>query len=232
MGKNKRICLFLVSLLLLTANAVWGKTSLDSAIVCRIVHFYNLDTDNTEIEIVKNRIEINPGDYDSLHLEPLTRSEPRGLLPLRVELFNNGQVIEKGQIRVRIRLFDYVLVTADKIRRNEELTPNHVTRQRCDITYLNEKPVKDVGLLSGYRAKRKIGIDQILTSGLIEKIPVLEPGQEVSIVCSMPGVEISAAGVVMESGYTGETIRVRNSQSRKIVNCTIIDSETVQVALQ
>ncbi len=230
MYNGKWICLALFIIIILIFVPVRADQDLDSKIIEAVSEYYALDKITTEVEIRKNYIEIDPEKFDSLSIEPLTRGEPSGLLVLLVKLYDKGKEVEKGQIRVRISHFDQVLVTADKILRNEKITPAHLKRERREVTYLTNKPVVDPDDYLNCRAKKNINMGEIVTTDLIENIPLLNPGEKVNIIYEGTGFQISTRGVVLEDGYPGEVIRVKNSESNKVIACTVMDEETVHIS--
>jgi flagella basal body P-ring formation protein FlgA len=98
-----------------------------------------------------------------------------------------------------------------------------------EITSLTDRPLTSEDELSGLWTKKDIRKNQILSSSSLEKIPTVFSGQGVSILYKKAGLEISANGKAMESGYTGDIIKIKNKQSKKIITGTILDEETVRV---
>ncbi|MFH2035017.1 MAG: flagellar basal body P-ring formation chaperone FlgA [Candidatus Zixiibacteriota bacterium] len=229
MSRGKWICLIVPGLLLIAVLSAFSDEALDKMIISKVTQYYSLDDNNIELEIRKNNIEIIDGSYDSLVIRSLTRKEPRGLVPLIVDIYSGKEIIESGQIRVDIRYYQNVLVTSDRIKRNHPIVGRQLKEERRDVTYLNNKPIINPVDLINIWSRRAISKNQILTSDMIEKIPAITPGEEVSVMYQMAGLDIRTRGVALENGYIGEEIRVRNNDSKKIIACTIVDSETVRV---
>jgi flagella basal body P-ring formation protein FlgA len=146
-----------------------------------------------------------------------------------VTLYKEGESLGRKQIRVRFSYYANVLVTVDKIRRNDIIVQSLVDTERREITFIYEKAIESIESIEGFRARRNIGKDQILTTGMLERIPVVEPGREVSVLYKTAGFEITASGIVLENGYIGDNIRIRYNHSNKVVACTVLDEKTVQV---
>jgi flagella basal body P-ring formation protein FlgA len=224
--------------LLLPIFALAGSSiaGLNDDIKNELISYYKIDTNRCKIEIRKNRFKINPDEYDSLAIFPLTgptsvlQSVPRGLVSLRVELYKNNLLVKKGQIRVKIEHFDNVLVSLDRIGRHDIITSDKYIIKRTEITSLTDKPVTSEDALSGKWAKRNIGKGQILSSRMFEIIPTISFGQEVSILYKKSYLKISVRGTALQTGSEGDLIKVRNNQSKKIIACTVINDETVRVA--
>ncbi|MEW5923047.1 MAG: flagellar basal body P-ring formation chaperone FlgA [Candidatus Zixiibacteriota bacterium] len=227
---SNRLKIFTISFLVIIAcGAAMADENLERAIAARIMAIYDLDTADTEIEFRRNNLDAGSDTYDGIEVAPMTDAEPRGLLPFRVTLSIEGETVRKAQVSVRINRYEYALVTTDRISRHDVPLADKYTLKKVETTYLTDKALTSPEQLAGCWAKKNIGKDQIITSALIERIPAIISGKQISILYKTESMEITAAGVAMEAGYVGDLIRVRNSQSRKVIACTIIDRETVQV---
>jgi flagella basal body P-ring formation protein FlgA len=224
------IRLFLAAFVVMISEPCPADDHFDRAVSDSVLALYSLDPDKTEVTIVRNRLDIGKSAYDALEISPLTTSEPKGTLPFMVRLFLNGRTAGEGQIRVKIAHFEEVLVTSDRIKRQSPITPDKYKIERKEVTQLTERPISAPVDLDGRWARRSIGKGQILTSGMLELIPEIIPGSEVSILYKTSALQVTALGIAMEPGYRGDIIRVKNSQSRKTIACTVIDETTVQVS--
>lgn len=230
MKNGKWICLIIIGLILTAASNGFCNSEFKKLLSENIINFYNLEEYDIEVEIRSNRFDVGQLDFDSLSINPMTNSKPRGLLSFKVVLFNEGQNIKSGQIRVKIAYFENVLIAADRIGRHQVINQENCLSKRMEITSLTSRPLTSESSLADLWSKRDIRKGQILSSGSIEKIPTILSGQGVSILYKSAVLEISAKGKALESGYIGEKIRIKNEQSKKILTGTIIDGETVVIA--
>ena len=220
---------WLIILTIAAPNGFCGS-GVEEDIQKSVIALYDLDEFDVEVEMRTSRIEIEPGSYDSLSLNPLTRTEPRGLMSFEVTAWKNGEMVTSEQVRVRVVYYDEVLVTSDRIGRRDEFTTDKITLKRMEITSLTDRPLTSDDDLTGMWAVRSIKKGQIITTGVVEKIPPILNGQGVSIQYKSGPLEITARGTALEDGYVGENIRIRNGESRKTIICTVIDDETVQLS--
>ncbi len=230
MPKVKWICLTGLLFVLLPIRAALADEGLEKDLKTGINSFFQLDTSRTEIEFRSLRLAAASGEYDRIELTRLTRSEPRGLLSLKVTLYKDGRSIKSGQISIRVLHYDNVLVSTDRINRHAPIEQGMYEIERREVTSLSNKPVTTPEQLSGCWAKRHISKGKILTMAMIEQIPMIITGQNIEIVYRSAGFDVSAQGLAMQSGYTGDRIKVKNLQSRKIITATIHDGKTVLVA--
>ncbi|MBU8934559.1 MAG: flagellar basal body P-ring formation chaperone FlgA [candidate division Zixibacteria bacterium] len=201
----------------------------DRVIIDRLVDMYQLDTTEYRVEVVSSRLKIADIQLEELSLRPLTQKEPLGLFSVKVDIEIDGQVVESGQVRLKIRKFAEVVVTADKIRRKDIFHDDNVATRRMEVTSLRERPVQSLAVLEGHRAKRNLRNGAILTTACIEAIPDMESGRAVKIVYVDGLCQVTAPGVAMEQGMAGDYVKVKNKASGKIIVARIVDNGAVAV---
>jgi flagella basal body P-ring formation protein FlgA len=201
----------------------------DRAIIEKMMAMYNLDPASYEIEIISNPLQTAEVSSDNVILIPLTQKEPSGLYTVIAKVTENGEVVESGQVRMKIMRFADVVVLTDKISSREPLTENKLSLKRMEITSLYEKPLQSIAGVEKYRAKRNLAPGTILTTVAVEPIPDVEPGKEVTIIYDDGLCRISAAGVALQSGLAGEYVKVKNKASNKIIVARVVDETAVAV---
>jgi len=228
--KLLRLILVCEVVLALGAGVKAQPRDCDREIKSALLRRYQLDSNWYQVEILSSQLKSTVLESaDSLTVRPISQKEPIGLFTLIASITRSGQITEKGQISVRISKFAEVLVTTDNLRLYEELSPDKLALKRMDITSLLEQPVQSFSAIAGYRLKRNIGKDQVLTSGAVEPVPDIDVGGEVAIVCASGLFSVSTAGQAMQKGYLGEQIRVKNRASNKVVLATVVDRRTVSI---
>lgn len=217
----------LFGLLCLASLATAGDAS--QAVDRWLVTTYQLDTDNVEIEHLTDQVtELDNGAALTV-LRPLSQKEPLGLFTLLTQVDYPDGRSEQMQVRVRIRKFAEVVVAADKFDRHATLTGSGFQLERTDITNLQEQPLTSLDAIAGLRTTRIIRKGTVVTSGMLEAIPDVEAGTEVSIVYSAGLCTITARGKALEAGYKGDLVRVKNADSGKIIHAAVIDNASVSV---
>jgi len=219
--------LLIAALVFLAQSAFAVETN--EALLQMVREQFQLDDETYEIDILSNRLKtrmVNPVD---LSLRPLTQQEPLGLFSLLVEITRDGAVIERGQVRLRIKKFAEVLVATDKIEHHQTVSEQQFELKRTDVTSLREQPVISFAELTGYRAKRNLRMGSILTTGALEPVPDIDVGGEVTIVFSDDWGSVTVPGQLMETGRIGDRVRVKNLASGKIVLATVTSDKSVEV---
>jgi flagella basal body P-ring formation protein FlgA len=220
-----RIVIGLLVFMCQTAAAV----EINQAVTDLVRERYRLDSSQVQIEIVTNQLRTRLVNLADLTIRSLTQTEPLGPFTVMAEITHNGELIERGQVRMRISKFADVLVASDKINRYELLTEQKFELKRTDVTSLREQPVISTAEIGGMRAKRNLRAGNILTKGAIEPIPDIDVGGEVTIVYTDSWGTITAPGEALEMGLIGTRVRVKNLASGKIILATVVSGKSVEV---
>ena len=155
----------------------------------------------------------------------------RGPTVLRVGIDAGGQTQRTMSVTADIRHLRPVLVASRMLRRGEALMLDLVELVECDITQLRHGYFTDVDALGNMRTRRSVVAGDVLTRNHVEVIPVINRGDEVELVARTNSLAISALGQAMQDGGIGERIRVKNSDSGKVLYGQILDASTIQVGL-
>lgn len=201
----------------------------EEAIKERILETYSLDSEHTTIEISSNRLSTRILDPADLSLRAFSQREPSGPFTVYATIEHDGEMIDKGEVRLRVSHFKDVLVALDKIKRHDLLTGEAFELQTADVTSLREQAITDPEQIVNCRSKRNLRKGQILTTGAVEPVPDIEVGDEVTISYDDGVCSVSAPGQVLQTGWVGESVRVKNKASGKIVQARVVDDRTVEI---
>ncbi len=229
MNRGKWICLLLAWIIIFSCVAE-ASDPIRSVLLNKISNTYQLDSSKVTVEIRTALFISDSTQFDSLNITGLPEAVPRGLITVSIDLYKEHLLKMQTRAQVNFKHYENVLIAADDIRRNEIVSPEKCRIEKMEISSLVELPYTDISQLKGKWAKRFIRKGQIFTSGIFEDIPTVISGQTINIIYQTPKFEIAARGKALQTGYSGEIIRVQNLQSYKIVSGTVVDTKTVAVA--
>jgi len=222
--------IFVILIFFLIGSSVFSAVEDNSQIIFdELITMFQLDSDDYEFAILNSYIDLNKITSGNISIKPITQKDPIGIFSIIVDVYKNNEIVETGQVRLKIKKFQTVLVASDKIKRHDLFNDLNVILSRTEVTSLNEKSLIELSGLIDYRAKYNLRKGTILTMSTMEPIPDVESGKEVSIVYSSGNCRISAQGVVLQKGMTGDYIKVKNKASGKIVLARVIDNTAVAV---
>ena len=170
-----------------------------------------------------------PSTYDSLKVEPLGDARPLGSCWVKVYFFKDNGIFQTANLNLQVNLFQKVLVARESIKQGQDLAPELFDIVRREVTSLADPPIVSPQELDGKSAARAMVAGRTLTQSFLQKQEIVKRGDLVSIEYSSGSIKITAAGEAKESGCQGETIKVKNTSSSKIISAVVQDEKTVKI---
>ncbi|MBN2314594.1 MAG: flagellar basal body P-ring formation protein FlgA [Sedimentisphaerales bacterium] len=140
-----------------------------------------------------------------------------------------------GGHQIGIRNVDFALkyncrqaVTITPIAKDTVISPENV---KIEVEQSNYPEPSDWKPPFGLIAKRPLAANTILQPYMVESYSsptIVKRNQSVVIRIEMPGLLITATGMTLEDGKTGEHIRVRNADSQRIILARICEDGSVE----
>jgi len=84
-------------------------------------------------------------------------------------------------------------------------------------------------MLVNKEAKRNIRAGQVLTPNLVKAQKLVVRGQHITIVAQNGGLNLRVKGKALMDGQQGQTIKVKNLNSKKLIYARVISAGTVKV---
>lgn len=139
----------------------------------------------------------------------------------------DGRVVRRISSSFFLNLWRAVPCPVRPINRLEEITPDLLTWKRKNIAYLGSEVWDGKG--GPWRVKSPIGTGQPIKKSSIELSPVVARGDNVSLEYRGVNIRLSVPAEVLEDGGIGETVTVRNLQSKVKILARVINASTVRV---
>ena len=83
----------------------------------------------------------------------------------------------------------------------------------------------------GKSAKLTIAENKVINSKLITLPMAVERGNRVKVFVRSGALEVSTIGTALENGVIGESIKVKNVDSNKVIQAEVLDSQTVEIVV-
>ncbi len=161
-----------------------------------------------------------------------TSSRPlRGPSVMRVGIDIDGQTQHTMSVTADVRIWRPVVVASHMLRRGEAIGAESCEVAERDVTQVRGQYYADAQALQGMRARRTVGIGDIVTDNHIEKMPVVRRGDAIMLVARAGRMSMSAAGEALQDGGVGDRIRVKNSDSGKTIYGHVLEGGAIQVGL-
>jgi flagella basal body P-ring formation protein FlgA len=152
---------------------------------------------------------------------------PSMQLVFRIEV--SGQVVGTWRETVNAKLFRPVWVSLRRLDRGERLDSSVCALKRIDTLSQKLPYVPADADLSIYEMAQSLGQERPLTEQDIKLRPLVRKGDFVDVVVSEGPMSIAMKGIALGTAGAGETVGVRNRDSRKDFQARVIGPNTVQV---
>lgn len=139
----------------------------------------------------------------------------------------DGSVVRRVTGTVFVDQWVEVPSAGTPLNKNEELSPERVTFMRKNLAYVKGAVWDGKG--GPWRMQRPVPLGQPIMQNDVAVIPTVRKGATVTMVYLGKNFTVSLPGEAMSDGAAGETIPVRNLQSKKQLRATVRDGLTVVV---
>lgn len=137
----------------------------------------------------------------------------------------------KLHLPARIAVFDDVAVAARPLVKGQIIDVAAVVMQKTDVSRLNHGYFAKLEELRDFEARRNLPRGTVLTPKALTPRRLVRTGQTVTLVLEVGGLEVRSSGEALHAASQGQVVRVRNSQSQKIVEGVVAGDGVVRVAL-
>ncbi|CAM4507472.1 MAG: hypothetical protein LEGION0403_FIIPPAGN_00566 [Legionella sp.] len=110
-----------------------------------------------------------------------------------------------------------------------KITGNDIYQTEMDVHKLKNGYFNDIDDLIGQVCKQNIAANHPFTPANIELPKVVRKGEKISMITGNNNLTISMEGIAITDGSLGETIKVRNLSSKKIVEAQVSGEKRVTV---
>ncbi|QTH64653.1 flagellar basal body P-ring formation protein FlgA [Psychrosphaera ytuae] len=185
-------------------------------------------TDNITVTALPldSRIRIKQCPEDIVVTMSQSRSFSRQF-PVKAECLAEGHEW-KAYVQVQVQELIETLVTTTNIAKGEVITDDMIKKTLVDKHRVNNKATDDIARIAGGRAMRNIAQGYQISSS---DVCLVCKGDSVAIVATMSNMQIKTSGTAMENGSFGESIRVKNNNSERIVKGVIDDLRQILIKL-
>lgn len=184
-----------------------------------------LDDLSIRLGIAQEQLQVsfNPKDESLLNLsEPLFKFN---VLPRQVR--NLGQVSwevtivtgtssQKGVVTATARAWQAQAVTAKPLAFHQVIQSGDLSERRVLADHVPDEPLLTVDQAVGQEAARDLKLGTVLTARMIDAVPLVKPGQTVTITLTQGAVRVKSVGRALEAGAYGQTVKVRNDATRDV----------------
>lgn len=133
------------------------------------------------------------------------------------------------RVPVKLQVFQSVIVASQPIPRDQVITGRELHLNKQDINQLSEGYFQSEEELIGLSSVKSIQPGAVIKRHMVRQPVLIHRGETVKIVIKAPGFNLEADGVAQADGAIGDTIRVKNVRSNKMVDAKVKGSGVVTI---
>ncbi|CQR70612.1 flagellar basal body P-ring biosynthesis protein FlgA [Sporomusa ovata DSM 2662] len=139
-----------------------------------------------------------------------------------------GRSFSTAMLRFDVKKYQQVAIASRVLNANEPITAESIIFERRDIGRLTPGYFTKLDKILGLPVKRQLAPGIVITETMLGQIVLIRRGQPVTITAKNGGIEVMVSGIALQDGSKGEFIRVKNSNSKKVIRGQVIDDTTVR----
>ena len=151
---------------------------------------------------------------------------------VKLALWDGERLIGQRMVNVEIAVYRDVLVADTDLERHAVLGEDNLKLERCDVYETESGTFTELEDILGFRARHIIPAGRVILGQDIERIPLIERGDSVTLSIVMGGITVSATGRALDEGTEGDVIAVRNERSGRLLMGRIVGKGEVSVELR
>ena len=132
----------------------------------------------------------------------------------------NGKVEKNFSVRGHVEAITPVVVATKRLRYGDIISPDMIRLVPRDIAEIDNY-ITALEVVAGSYVKRSVAKGTAIDTEAIEQPPMIRRGEFVKIVINHNGLLLTATGIAKNNGRKNDMIRVKNSNSSKLIFCRI-----------
>ncbi|MBK67093.1 MAG: flagella basal body P-ring formation protein FlgA [Rickettsiales bacterium] len=187
----------------------------------------SLNLENIEVELSNSRLEyvIDKKFGKRLDVADLNFDSTRGFFDAKIKLANG----DEEQVAGRIIQMVEVPVLATRLRQGDIISNSMIKWVNVPSNAISSNTILDAKDIVGMTPRRFVRENDLITDTDIAAPLIVEKGDFVTMILSNGRLQLTAKGRALDNGSKGETIRIVNKSSNKIVEGTVTAPQTVSV---
>jgi len=190
------------------------------------------ETGELELRLTRPWLPVNvPDEPLTVKLIDLPASGLGAAFMLRFELHTAHETVGAWPVSLQAKVWREVWVARSALRRGQGLADADLLRERRDILLVREPCAEFAAPDPASELADYVAAGNVLLARSLKPKPIIHRGQSVEAIYADGTLNISVKAEALEEGAPGQTIRVRNSQTRRELRGKVQDEQTILLSL-
>lgn len=150
----------------------------------------------------------------SMHIKNHTHSASNSTLNIACNALKRWSIF----VPIRVEVFTYAVTAQRPLSKGQKLTLSHLSQKRVDVAKLRGGYFTQKNNVASMQAIKKIRTGEIIKPNMVKSADAIAKGDKVILHVEKPFLNVNVNAIALESGAIGDQIRVKNTESRKIVH--------------
>lgn len=159
---------------------------------------------------------------------PATLAEP---VTAEVAIRDGDQLVRSQKVSVRVDAMGTAFEAVEAIARGRVLGEADVRPVRRPESQIPKDAIRDAAELAGATLRRDVRDGEPLTRRMLDLPPLVKRGDRVTMTAARGAIRITAIGEALGPGRQGESVKVRNLDSLKIVSGRVTGPQTITMEM-
>lgn len=115
------------------------------------------------------------------------------------------------------------------IQRGSIVSQDDIGMARLNVAIIPKDAILQETNLIGLRTNQALGSGELFRRDRLEVPPVVQSGAKVIMLYEKQNLKVTASGVALQEGITGQTIKIKNERSKKVVEARVLAEGLVGV---
>jgi flagella basal body P-ring formation protein FlgA len=133
-------------------------------------------------------------------------------------------------VPVSITPFEQIVISTQPLQMGEKITERQITLARKDVSQLHGNYLTQLSQVLNKQVARTLPVGTVLLPKDFVEPKLVKRGERVMITSERSGIAIKMNGIALSDGSRGQVIRVKNQNSERVINATVIDLGQVSVS--
>lgn len=157
-----------------------------------------------------------------------TQMIPRGSFNISLDLYKDGNFVKKIFVQGNLKIIKEVPIVKTNLHYGQRIQRDDVSFEKRDITFHREI-IPTAEELYGSEVAGNISANQIIWKRNLKRKMALTRGAPVQVAVQNQGWQIRLSGIAQDGGYIGDTVKVLNPDTKKIIVGVIKEEGLVEV---
>ncbi len=145
-----------------------------------------------------------------------TQIIPRGSFNISIDLYKDNNFLRKIFVQGNLRILKEVPIVKRNLQYGERIQRDDVSFEKRDITF-NRDIIPSAEELYGSEIAGGVSTNQILWTRNLKRKMALTRGAPVQVTVQNQGWRIHLTGIAQDSGYIGDTVKILNPATKKVI---------------